>query len=100
MTRSGTLRTGGSIASYRRGYCCRAAPRLGGERHGGDGLADSEARLGAPGVSVPTIPRAAVQNVGARTVVYLVDPRESGKFVERDVRLGDVAGDSVAVATW
>ena len=34
------------------------------------------------------IPRSAVQNVGDRTVVYLVNPKEPGKFVEREVRLG------------
>jgi RND family efflux transporter MFP subunit len=49
------------------------------------------------GVSTPMIPRGAVQNVGDRTVVYLVNPREPGTFVEREVRLGTVIGDRVAV---
>ena len=51
-----------------------------------------EARAGAP-----MIPRSAVQNVGDRTVVYLVSPKESGTFVEREVRLGMAAGDQVSV---
>jgi membrane fusion protein, heavy metal efflux system len=57
----------------------------------------AEARFGATGVPMPTIPRAAVQNVGNRTVVYLVDSGEPGKFIERDVRLGGSSGDNVAV---
>jgi RND family efflux transporter MFP subunit len=47
--------------------------------------------------SGPVIPRSAVQNVGDRQVVYLVHPNEPGKFVEREVRLGDTAGDKVRV---
>ncbi|MGH9337470.1 MAG: efflux RND transporter periplasmic adaptor subunit, partial [Vicinamibacteria bacterium] len=43
------------------------------------------------------IPRTAVQSVGDRQVVYLVDPKESGKFVEREVRLGETAGEDVQV---
>jgi membrane fusion protein, heavy metal efflux system len=38
--------------------------------------------------SVLTIPRAAVQNVGNRTVVYAIDPSDPARFVERDVILG------------
>jgi cobalt-zinc-cadmium efflux system membrane fusion protein len=52
---------------------------------------------GAPGASVPVIPRSAVQNVGDRTVVYLANPREPGKFTEREVRLGDASGEQVEV---
>jgi RND family efflux transporter MFP subunit len=47
--------------------------------------------------SGPVIPRTAVQNVGNRQVVYLVNPNEPGKFVEREVRLGDTAGEKVPV---
>jgi cobalt-zinc-cadmium efflux system membrane fusion protein len=47
--------------------------------------------------SGPVIPRTAVQNVGDRQVVYLVNPNEPGKFVEREVRLGDTAGEKVPV---
>jgi RND family efflux transporter MFP subunit len=47
--------------------------------------------------SIPMVPRAAVQNVGDRTVVYLVDPAKPGTFIEREVRLGAAAGDHVPV---
>ncbi|HEU4688509.1 MAG TPA: efflux RND transporter periplasmic adaptor subunit [Vicinamibacterales bacterium] len=53
----------------------------------------------ADGPSTPAIPRTAVQNIGDRTVVYLASANEPGKFVEREVRLGAVAGDLVAVLT-
>jgi len=52
---------------------------------------------GEGGASTLTIPRSAVQNVGDRTVVYLVNPKEPGQFVEREVRLGTVAGGHVSV---
>ena len=42
------------------------------------------------------IPRAAVQNVGDRTVVYVVDPKQPGRFTEREVRLGDSTGNDVS----
>jgi cobalt-zinc-cadmium efflux system membrane fusion protein len=48
-------------------------------------------------VSLPVIPRTAVQNVGDRDVVYVVNPSEPGQFVEREVRLGDATGDQVPV---
>jgi RND family efflux transporter MFP subunit len=60
----------------------------------------AEALLGGSsegGPSTPVIARSAVQTVGNRTVVYLVNPKEPGKFVEREVRLGAVTGDQVAV---
>jgi multidrug efflux pump subunit AcrA (membrane-fusion protein) len=41
------------------------------------------------------IPRSAVQNVGNRQVVYLVNPKEAGKFIEREVRLGQPSGEQV-----
>jgi RND family efflux transporter MFP subunit len=54
--------------------------------------------LDTPGVrAVALIPRAAVQNVGARTVVYLADPKQPGRFVEREIRLGDRSGSDVTV---
>jgi cobalt-zinc-cadmium efflux system membrane fusion protein len=46
-----------------------------------------------------TIPRTAVQNVGDRQVVYIANFREPGKFVEREVRLGDPAGDQIEVVS-
>jgi hypothetical protein len=43
------------------------------------------------------IPRTAVQNVGNRTVVYVADPKQPGRFVEREVRLGSTTGDEINV---
>lgn len=58
----------------------------------------AEALLGGQdGPSTPTIPRSAVQNVGDRAVVYLAQPKEPGKFVEREVRLGATSGDRIEV---
>jgi cobalt-zinc-cadmium efflux system membrane fusion protein len=52
---------------------------------------------GAFGTSALRVPRDAVQNVGDRTVVYLANPKEPGKFVEREVRLGQTSGENVEV---
>ena len=41
------------------------------------------------------VPRIAVQNVGDRQVVYIANPAEPGKFIEREVHLGDASGDEV-----
>jgi cobalt-zinc-cadmium efflux system membrane fusion protein len=49
------------------------------------------------GRAAALIPHAAVQNVGNRTVVYVPDPKQPGRFIERDVRLGDRSGDDVFV---
>jgi len=54
---------------------------------------------GASGMSTLRVPRNAVQNVGDRTVVYLANPKEPGKFVEREVRLGQTSGESVEVVS-
>ena len=43
------------------------------------------------------IPKSAIQNVADRTVVYLADSKQPGRFVERDVRLGDAVGDQINV---
>jgi RND family efflux transporter MFP subunit len=43
------------------------------------------------------IPRAAVQRVGDRTVVYVADTQQPGRFVEREVRLGASTADGVVV---
>lgn len=60
----------------------------------------AEARFGGEGgPATLMIPRTAVQNVGDRTVVYLAQPKEPGKFVEREVRLGAVDGDRIAVSS-
>ena len=47
--------------------------------------------------STVRIPAAAVQTVGDRTVVYVADTTQAGRFVEREVRLGDRGADDVAV---
>ena len=54
---------------------------------------------GPPGTSGAGVPREAVQNVGDRTVVYLVDPRQAGTFIEREVRLGASSGEHVEVVS-
>lgn len=51
----------------------------------------------APGGPRLLIPRAAVQIVGERTMVYVRDPGAAGRFIEREVRLGPAAGEQVAV---
>jgi cobalt-zinc-cadmium efflux system membrane fusion protein len=43
------------------------------------------------------IPRGAVQNVADRQMVYVATSAESGKFIEREVRLGEVSGEDVEV---
>ena len=48
--------------------------------------------------TVALIPGTAVQNVGTRTVVYLADTKQPGRFVEREVGLGDRSGNDVAVS--
>lgn len=52
---------------------------------------------GASGMSALRVPSNAVQNVGDRTVVYLAIAKEPGKFVEREVRLGQTLGEHVEV---
>jgi multidrug efflux pump subunit AcrA (membrane-fusion protein) len=54
---------------------------------------------GAPGMSMARVPRSAVQNVGDRTVIYLASPKEPGKFIEREVSLGQPSSDQVEIAS-
>ena len=54
---------------------------------------------GVSGAPAPTVPRSAVQNVGDRTVVYLSNPTEPGKFIEREVRLGQSSGEQIEVVS-
>jgi multidrug efflux pump subunit AcrA (membrane-fusion protein) len=49
------------------------------------------------GVGGAMIPRAAVQMVGDRTVVYLASPANPGQYIEREVKLGEASGDAVQV---
>jgi RND family efflux transporter MFP subunit len=46
---------------------------------------------------VVVVPRAAVQSIGERSVVYLPVKDEEGKFVQRQVRLGQLTGDAYTV---
>ena len=57
--------------------------------------ADADAR-GAAAAFV-LVPRSAVQTIGNRFVVYVVDPQQPGRFTEREVRLGSASGDQVEV---
>lgn len=67
---------------------------------------DGRLRLGmfadvqVPGMhstKAPVVPRTAIQTVGDRHVVYLVNPKEPGKFIEREVRLGTTDEEIVDV---
>lgn len=59
----------------------------------------AEVNVQTPGVGDESIlvPRTAIQNVADRTVAYLADPGQQGRFIEREVRIGEAAGDRVAV---
>jgi multidrug efflux pump subunit AcrA (membrane-fusion protein) len=61
----------------------------------------AEVQLETTGPSTESIlvPRAAVQNVADRTVLYLADPVQQGRFIEREIRLGEISGDQVIVLT-
>ena len=52
---------------------------------------------GQPANAAVTIPRAAVQTVGQRSVVYVVHPEGQGRFVEREVALGPAIGERAHV---
>jgi RND family efflux transporter MFP subunit len=48
--------------------------------------------------AIPFVPRTALQHIGDRTVVYLSRADQPGGFIERDVQVGDSAGnEEVAV---
>jgi RND family efflux transporter MFP subunit len=46
---------------------------------------------------VVVVPRSAVQSIGERSVVYLPVKGEEGKFVQRQIRLGQLTGDAYTV---
>jgi len=54
---------------------------------------------GTSATPAPRVPRNAVQNVGDRTVVYLTNPKDPWKFIEREVRLGQTSGEQVEVVS-
>jgi membrane fusion protein, heavy metal efflux system len=72
-------------------------PNIGGELR--LGMYADVVVAGASGTSAPRVPRNAVQNVGDRSVVYLANPKEPGKFVEREVSLGHTSGEQVDVVS-
>lgn len=43
------------------------------------------------------VPRAAIQTIGNQTVVYVSDPQQAGRYLERSVALGSAAGQSIEV---
>jgi RND family efflux transporter MFP subunit len=59
----------------------------------------ADVQVETPRATTPSVlvPRSSVQNLGDRTVVYLLDPRAPGRFTEREVRLGPVSEDRVVV---
>jgi membrane fusion protein, heavy metal efflux system len=59
----------------------------------------ADVHVETPGARTESIfvPRSAIQNVADRTVVYLADAAQPGRFVEREVRLGEPSGDQVVV---
>lgn len=71
------------------------APNPRGELHLG---AVAELQIGDDG-SVPAVlvPREAIQNFGDRQVIYLANAGEPGRFVEHEVRLGEIVGDQIVV---
>lgn len=60
----------------------------------------AELQIGEAGsTEAALVPREAIQNVGDRQVLYLADVGEPGRFIEREVRLGDPVGDQIAVVS-
>lgn len=52
--------------------------------------------LGAKANAV-LVPRSALQTVGERQVVYVADPDQQGRFIERQVEVDNTGGDRVVV---
>lgn len=52
---------------------------------------------GVAGAPLLAVPKAAVQTIGDRQVVYLADAKRPGTFTEREVRLGTATGEHVEV---
>jgi len=61
----------------------------------------AQLQVSTPGAKAQSIliSRSAVQNVSDRTVVYVSDPQAGGRFIEREVRLGESSGDQVVVVS-
>lgn len=54
---------------------------------------------GTASSTTPSIPRGAVQLAGDRAVVYVVDPADGHRLIERQVRLGAASEDRVAIVS-
>jgi RND family efflux transporter MFP subunit len=61
------------------------------------GMYAEVAVAGASDASVPVVPRSAIQHIGDRTVVYLANPKEPGKFTEREVRTRETSGERMEI---
>lgn len=48
-------------------------------------------------VTAVLIPRTAIQTIGSQAVVYIADPQQAGRFLERSVALGSASGENVEV---
>lgn len=44
-----------------------------------------------------TVPRAAVQVIGDRSVIYVADSAEPGRFIEREVQVGNALNDQIEI---
>lgn len=49
--------------------------------------------------TVPVVPKAAVQTIADRSVVYVADAGIQGRFIERTIQTGAGAGDRIAVVS-
>lgn len=58
-----------------------------------------EMQVGEASADRLMVPRGAVQIIGDRSVIYLSDPTATGRFIEREVRLGVAVGDHVEIAS-
>jgi hypothetical protein len=59
----------------------------------------AEMTIAGDAAAALVVPRSAVQSFGNRHVVYIVDPNQSGVFIEREVQLGPTVGDEVPIAS-
>jgi cobalt-zinc-cadmium efflux system membrane fusion protein len=59
----------------------------------------AEMQVGEASAERVMVPRAAVQVIGDRSVIYLADSTANGRFIEREVRLGSTTGDQVEIVS-
>ena len=60
-------------------------------------FADLQLGNGGGGESTALVPRQAVQLLGDRSVVYVVDKTQPGRFIEREIAPGRSTGDTIEV---